>query len=94
MLLLTSLFLIVSFCSNTYALEKGNDDKAIVFALDISGSMKTNDPDRLAIDSIMQMMYTPLRFCEQTNMWDMIHRTGLSGPAVHLDDIKAVALAP
>lgn len=58
MLLLTSLFLIVSFCSNTYALEKGNDDKAIVFALDTSGSMKTNDPDRLAIDSIMQMIYT------------------------------------
>ena len=49
MVFLMSLFRLVSFCSNTYALELENKDKAIVFALDTSGSMKTNDPDRLAL---------------------------------------------
>lgn len=58
MIFLMSLFLVVSFCSQTYALEKENKDKAIVFLLDTSGSMKTNDSERLAIDSIIQMIYT------------------------------------
>lgn len=58
MIFLVSLFLIVSFCSQTYALESENKDKAIVFLLDTSGSMKTNDSERLAIDSMIQMIYT------------------------------------
>lgn len=32
--------------------------KAVVFLLDASGSMKTNDPDRYAVDSIAQLIYT------------------------------------
>lgn len=34
------------------------DTKAVVFLLDASGSMKTNDPQRYAIDSIAQLIYT------------------------------------
>lgn len=34
------------------------DGKEVVFVLDTSGSMKSNDPDRLAIDSIAQLVYT------------------------------------
>lgn len=33
-------------------------DKAIIFVLDASGSMKTNDPNRLAIDGMAQLIYT------------------------------------
>ncbi|MDE6906021.1 MAG: VWA domain-containing protein [Lachnospiraceae bacterium] len=38
--------------------EKGYGQKAVVFVLDVSGSMKTNDPNRYAIDSIAQLIYT------------------------------------
>ncbi len=34
------------------------DPKAVVFLLDASGSMKTNDPQRYAIDSIAQLIFT------------------------------------
>ena len=33
-------------------------NKRVVFLLDTSGSMKTNDPDQLAIDSIAQLIYS------------------------------------
>lgn len=43
----------------TYASDINNSDtKAVVFLLDASGSMKTNDPQRYAIDSIAQLIYT------------------------------------
>lgn len=38
--------------------EKETNDKAIIFLLDTSGSMKSNDPNRLAIDSIAQLIYS------------------------------------
>ncbi len=43
--------------SHAYA-EELPDGKFIVFVLDASGSMKTNDPQRLAIDSIAQLIYS------------------------------------
>ncbi|MBQ3514088.1 MAG: hypothetical protein IJA32_09885, partial [Lachnospiraceae bacterium] len=57
MLLLMSLLLLVSFCSNTYALEKGNDDKVIVFALDIyrDGFLKVQTTDQsLTMDLVRE----------------------------------------
>lgn len=42
-----------AFASDTQTSEHG-----IVFVLDASGSMKSNDPNRLAIDSIAQLIYT------------------------------------
>lgn len=35
----------------------GMDTKAVVFLLDTSGSMQTNDPDRYALDGIAQLIY-------------------------------------
>lgn len=43
---------------SAFASETQTSNKAIVFVLDASGSMKTNDPNRLAIDSIAQLVYT------------------------------------
>lgn len=43
--------------SHAYA-EELPDGKFIVFVLDASGSMKINDPQRLAIDSIAQLIYS------------------------------------
>lgn len=37
---------------------KDTKEKAVVFLLDVSGSMKSNDPNRYAIDSIAQFIYT------------------------------------
>lgn len=39
-------------------LKQKTKEKAIVFLLDASGSMKNNDPNRLAIDSIAQLIYS------------------------------------
>lgn len=56
--------ILVSFCffmlmQNVESLAAGQPDgKVVVFVLDSSGSMKTNDPHRLAIDSIAQLIYT------------------------------------
>jgi len=33
-------------------------DKSVIFVIDTSGSMKSNDPDRLAVDSISQFIYS------------------------------------
>lgn len=40
------------------AVEGKMPGKEVVFVLDASGSMKTNDPERLAIDGIAQLVYT------------------------------------
>ena len=38
--------------------EEINEKKSIVIVLDISGSMKNNDPNRLVIDSIGKFIYS------------------------------------
>lgn len=43
---------------SVYAENTAETKKAVVFLLDASGSMKTNDPGRYAIDSIAQFIYT------------------------------------
>jgi len=49
----------VSFLHNPiYAAKDYMDDKAVVFLLDASGSMNTNDPTKLALDSVMQVIYS------------------------------------
>lgn len=50
--------LLLVFSSPVYAKESSGNDKAVIFLLDASSSMKTNDPKRLAIDSIAQLIYT------------------------------------
>lgn len=53
------LILCLLFSQSVYASENhGMDKKAIVFLLDASGSMKTNDPQKYAVDSIAQLIYT------------------------------------
>lgn len=37
--------------------QEGNS-KAVVFLMDVSGSMNTNDPERLAVDSIAQLIFS------------------------------------
>jgi Ca-activated chloride channel family protein len=47
------------FSGSASAADNTNpDQKAVVFLLDASGSMKTNDPQRYAIDSIAQLIFT------------------------------------
>ncbi len=41
-----------------FVYAEGTKEKAVVFLLDVSGSMKSNDPNRYAIDSIAQFIYT------------------------------------
>lgn len=56
------LWLFISFVIaqsfTVHASDRSISDKEVIFVLDASGSMKTNDPDRLAIDSIAQLIYT------------------------------------
>lgn len=53
------LILCLVFPQLVYASEDlKTDNKAIVFLLDASGSMKTNDPQKYAVDSIAQLIYT------------------------------------
>lgn len=53
------LTLCLLFSQSVYASEnRGMDKKAIIFLLDASGSMKTNDPQKYAVDSIAQLIYT------------------------------------
>lgn len=40
------------------ATEKTDSGKSVIFLLDASGSMKSNDPGRFVIDDIVQMIYT------------------------------------
>lgn len=56
---LTAFLLIIAVYTPSHAYaEELPDGKFIVFVLDASGSMKTNDPQRLAIDSIAQLIYS------------------------------------
>ena len=45
------------------AKELEGTGRAVVFLLDVSGSMKTNDPNRYAIDSIAQFIVNALNNC-------------------------------
>ena len=58
LVLVIGTILVMSLSFPAYAQEQVDEDKSIIFLLDTSGSMKTNDPDRLAIDSIAQLIYT------------------------------------
>lgn len=59
MLLCFCILLYLAVPLSASASEMGDSDtKEIVFLLDASGSMKTNDPNRYAIDSIAQLIYT------------------------------------
>lgn len=55
------LFIIGTFCNTNctivYAYEL-TEDKTVIFVIDTSGSMQSNDPDRIAIDSIAQLIYS------------------------------------
>lgn len=56
---LTAFLLMIAVYTPSHAYAKElPDGKFIVFVLDASGSMKTNDPQRLAIDSIAQLIYS------------------------------------
>ncbi len=50
--------LAVTIPYSVYAEDTIKTQKAVVFLLDVSGSMKTNDPNRYAIDGIAQFIYT------------------------------------
>lgn len=50
--------LVVTIPCSVYAEDAMETQKAVVFLLDVSGSMKTNDPNRYAIDGIAQFIYT------------------------------------
>lgn len=55
--LIVGLIVVFFHCMPVYAKEQQDDGKAVIFLLDVSGSMKTNDPGRLAVDSMAQMVY-------------------------------------
>lgn len=58
-LLCLSIFLCLAVPFPASASEpEASNTKEVVFLLDASGSMKTNDPNRYAIDSIAQLIYT------------------------------------
>lgn len=60
-LLLAVLFVPLCLCAGdmkSFAANEQTAGKEVVFVLDSSGSMKSNDPNRLAIDSIAQLVYT------------------------------------
>lgn len=52
------IFSILATYLQTTTFANGTDEKAVVFLLDSSGSMTGNDPNRLAIDSIAQLIYS------------------------------------
>ena len=61
--LIIGFFFLSASCMTGHAAEQTDRDGAGVLLLDASGSMKSNDPDRLAIDDIVQMTYTlPTRY--------------------------------
>ncbi len=57
-LFLTGVLLFIFFCHPVDAEEMRDDRNTVLFVLDASSSMKENDPERLAIDSIAQLVYT------------------------------------
>lgn len=56
-LIIALVFILVS-CIPALARGEQNREKSVVILLDTSGSMRTNDPDRLALDSIAQLVYS------------------------------------
>lgn len=56
--LIVGWIVLLSLCMPVCAQEEMNGGKAVIFLLDTSGSMDTNDPERLAVDSIAQLIYT------------------------------------
>lgn len=81
--------LAVTIPYSVYAENPAGTEKAVVFLLDASGSMKTNDPNRYAIDSIAQFIYTlPSNYkigfvvynaevCTIQPLLDNTHRSGI-----------------
>lgn len=57
-LFLTGIFLFLSYSLPVCAKEAPAEGDAVLFLLDASSSMKENDPERLAVDSIAQFVYT------------------------------------
>lgn len=55
--LIVALILGMLFCSQVQAKEPSGKEKAVLFLLDASGSMDTNDSEKMAVDSIAQMIY-------------------------------------
>lgn len=78
--------LVVTIPHSVYADDTIETQKAVVFLLDVSGSMKTNDPNRYAIDGIAQFIYTlpsnyqigfvayNAKLCASQPLQDNIHR--------------------
>lgn len=58
MSLIIVLVFIVASCLPALAQGEQNWEKSVIILLDTSGSMKTNDPERLALDSIAQLVYS------------------------------------
>lgn len=56
-LIIALLFILVS-CIPALARGGQNREKSVIILLDTSGSMQTNDPDRLTLDSISQLVYS------------------------------------
>lgn len=56
--ILTAIFILGGSGTVVFANFDPPKEKAVVFVLDASGSMKTNDPERLALDSIAQLIYS------------------------------------
>lgn len=55
---LSCLILCMIFSNIAFAEGSILADKSVIFVIDTSGSMKSNDPDRLAVDSISQFIYS------------------------------------
>ncbi len=58
MLLIIILAFMIASCVPVLAKEEQTTEKSVIILLDTSGSMKTNDPDRLVLDSIAQFIYS------------------------------------
>lgn len=56
-LIIALVFILIS-CIPALARGEQNKEKSVVILLDTSGSMQTNDPDRLTLDSIAQLVYS------------------------------------
>lgn len=55
---ISCLILCMMFSRIVFAEEALSADKSVIFVIDTSGSMKSNDSDRLAVDSISQFIYS------------------------------------
>lgn len=55
--LIVAMILGIGLCCPVQAKEPSEEGKAVLFLLDASGSMDTNDAEKMAVDSIAQMIY-------------------------------------